>query len=164
PRMFFPQLGIDIVVSADGMITDVSGVRAVNPVRPPALVNTLVQRIGSRMRMIGTVATMRDQISVMLEHVEVVVSDYAFDFVLRPFLCWWKTDINRLALERFRLPVFRDIGHHPVAYLCVPGIERSRFGGESCLSPIHPEAEFKSVLVRVIGNSREAARKFLRIG
>ena len=66
--------------------------------------------------------------------------------------------------EWLRLPVGRDIGHHPVANSWIPHVERAALGGESRLCPIHPQPEFHSVRMRGVGERSEPMRKFVPIG
>src|SRR5262249_32629737 len=141
PRMFFPQFGVDVVVGVDRVVTDICGIGTINPICSPALVNTFVQRIWSRVRMISAVAAVRNQVAVVLKHIEAVVVNDSLDFALGPLLRFGNSDVNRLTLERFWLPTFREISHHPVPDFWIARVESSRLGGEPCLSPINPKPE-----------------------
>src|SRR6185503_11113828 len=150
--------------SADRMIADVCGVRAIHPIGSPALVDTFIKRVGGSMGMIGAIASVRYKISIVLQHVEVIVAKDTLNLVLDRVFGFRISDVDRLAFEGFRLPIFWEISHHPLAYLWIASIEGSRFGRKASLGPVHPQAKFQAVLVRFVGDRCKPVGKFLRIG
>src|SRR5579862_4578035 len=162
--MFFAHLRIDVVVGANRVIAHIRRVGAVDEVRTPALVDAFIQRIGQSVGVIGAVATVSDEIAVVLEHVEVIVGYDALHLFFRPLLGFRIAKIDGLTLERLRLPVRGDVGHHPVAHLRITRIESTRFSGESGLRPVNPDSELEPMLVGIVSDDREASRKLLRIG
>src|SRR5581483_3533985 len=116
------------------------------------------------MRMVSAAAPMRNQISVMLQHVEVIISNDALNFLLRPLLSRRNAQVDSLPLERLRLPVFWNIGNHPVANFRIASIQRPWFSRQPCLSPVDPDAKFQTMLVGVVGDKCQAVRKLFGIG
>src|SRR6267378_1014060 len=115
------------------------------------------------MRVIRAIASVRDQISVVLQHVETIVRDDALDFLLRPLLGLGHSQVDGLSLEGFWLPLLWKIGHHPIANFWIAGVQGSGLGGEGRLGPIDPKTELDPTLVRIVSDGRETMRKRLRI-
>ncbi len=126
--MVLPQFRIDVVICANCVVADVGGIYTIHPVRTPGLVNALIQGIGRGVRVIGTIASVRNQVAVVLKHIEMVVRDDALHFTLRPVLRIGSTEVNRLSLEGLRLPVGRKIGDHPIAHFRIRGVQGARLG------------------------------------
>ena len=76
----------------------------------------MVLWIGGACGMVVADAALRDQVAVVLQHVEVVVSTMRFTSFARIVDGGGNADVDGLALELFRLPIGRQIGHHPVAH------------------------------------------------
>src|ERR1700694_4662804 len=112
--------------------------RTNHTIRPPCLVNTLVQGIGGGMRVICAITPVRDQIPVVLQHVEMVIRDDALHFFLSPLLGLRYSQIDRLSLEGLRFPVLRKVGHHPSANSWIASVQGPVLSGETRLSPIDP--------------------------
>src|SRR2546423_1479888 len=102
------------------------------------------------MGMAGAIASVRHQVTVVLQHVQVIVPDHAIDLTLGPLFCFGNSNVDGLSLKWLRLPIGGNIGNHPIANLGIARIQSSRPRRESSLSPVHPDAEFQSVLVRLI--------------
>ena len=162
--MILAQLAVDIVVGADCVVAHIGGVGALYPVRTRRPGNAFVPVIRRSMRMVAAIASLRNQVPVMLQHVEMVVGNQAFDFVLCPFFGGRNTQIDGLPFEFLRLPTGRKIGDHPVADLGIVHVERTRLGIQRGLRPVHPQAKLQSVLMGVVRNNRQAVRELLGVG
>ena len=100
----------------------------------------------------------------MLEHIEAIVADDAFELVLRPCLGYRDTHIDRDALEGFAvLPAGRQVGDQPVTCVGIVNIQRARPIGRASLRPVDPQTELEPVSVGKVGDTRDAVRKFFPI-
>src|SRR5438105_867148 len=115
------------------------------------------------MRVIRAIASVRDQISVVLQHVEMVVGNDALDFSLSPLLGLGHSQVDGLSLEGFWVPLLWKISHHPIANFWIAGVQGSGLGGEGRLGPIDSKTELEPTLVRIVSHGRETVRKLLRI-
>ena len=88
--------------------------------------------------MIRAHAALGDQVAIVLEHVEPVVGDNAFQFMLRPGLGIGIAQIDRLSFEGLGLPVGRGIGDQPIADIGIARIECAWLSVQAGLSPVHP--------------------------
>ena len=61
-------------------------------------------------------AALRDQVAIVLQHVQVVVLDDALYFSGEVLVRGGNAEIDGLALELFGLPVGRNVGDQPVAH------------------------------------------------
>ena len=97
-----PHLRINVVVGAHRVVADVRGIRTVHKVGSPRLVDALVERIGSGVGMIGTIASVRHQVPVMLERVKMVIGNDALNFVGHLRLMYQITAVapTRAVIER----------------------------------------------------------------
>ena len=88
----------------------------------------------------------------MLEHIEAIVADDAFELVLRPGLGCRHTQIDRDALEGFAvLPADGRIGDQPVTRVGIVNIQRARPIGRASLRPVDPQTELEPVPVGEVG-------------
>ena len=115
------------------------------------------------MRMIRSIATLRDEVTVMLHHIEVIVVDNSVDFRLCPVSRFRNTQIDRLPFEGFRLPIRRRVCDHPVVHLGISNVQGSNSGIERCLGPIDPQPKLQSLAMCFVGDRSEAIWKFLGI-
>src|SRR5882672_7531386 len=100
----------------------------------------------------------------MLEHIEVIVADDAFELVFRPRLGCRETQIDRDALEGFAvLPAGGRIGDQPVTSGGIVDIERARLIRSARLRPVDPQTKPEPVTVGKVGDTRDAVRKLYRI-
>src|SRR5580704_3849591 len=115
------------------------------------------------MRMIGTIASMRHKIAVVLQHIEMIVGNDALYLVLRPILRLRRTQVDRLPLEWLRLPVRWKIRHHPVMHFRVVHIQCAWLGRQASLRPIDPKSKLQPMLMGILCDDCQPMRKLLRI-
>ena len=113
--------------------------------------------------MVITRAALRNQVAIVFQHVQMVIVDNALDLFAEVIVSLGNAEIDRLALELFRLPIGRQIGDHPIADPWISYVEGAGCGVERSLGPIHPDAEAQALLVRRVRNSRKTMRKLLRV-
>src|SRR5262249_11151226 len=116
------------------------------------------------MRMIAARATLRNEIAVVLEHVQMVLSDDAACFASGPIRDGRNTKIHGHAFERLRLPSAWWTRHHPIAggwMVCAQGASPLAC---PCLRPIHPEPEFQAALMCLVSQRGNTSRKLFRVG
>ena len=88
--------------------------------------------------MVGAIAAVGHEVAIVLQHVQMVIGDQALDFMLRPLPGFRHSQIYGLPLERLRLPVGGQVGHHPVANFGIARIQGARLGRQPGLRPIYP--------------------------
>src|SRR6185312_14948920 len=112
--MVAAKLRVNGVIGLHCVITDVGRVRALDNVIPGVWRDRNTRAIGWRMGMIAAYASLSDEISVVLQHVEAVIVDKTVQLALRISLGVRNSDIDRLTFEWLRLPVLREVRDGPI--------------------------------------------------
>ena len=125
--------------------------------------NVLRAPVWRSMRMILFRASLRDEVAIVLQHVQVIVLDNALDLFCRISLRSRDTQINRLPLELLRLPIQPYVIHQPIADGWIVNIQSPRSRINPSLAPIHPHSKPQTTLMCLIRKVGQPVRKLPRI-
>src|ERR1700689_3651766 len=93
-----------------------------------------------------------------------IIADDAFELALCPDSGGRNAQINRNALERFAVfPAGRRIRNQPVLSGGIMDIECARFARGTGLGPVQPQAELEAMIMREVGDTGDAVRKFAQV-